>query len=805
MIYENEHLIPGILGNFFIVLSFVSALLATVSYALHTFKPIDSNWKLIARWSFIIHIVSAIAIGICLFYILLNGYFEYHYAFQHSSKELPLRYVLSCFWEGQEGSTWLWMFWQAILGIVLLRILKQWESPVLAVVSSVQLFLACMLLGVVVFDYQTGSNPFTLLRLHKDMMDMPFVKSASYLESINGRGLNPLLQNYWMTIHPPTLFLGFASTLVPFAYGIAGLLTKQYTQWVKPVMPWVVFSVMILGTGILMGGAWAYESLSFGGFWAWDPVENASLVPWIIMVAALHVLLIYRHNNGSIFSSFLFVILSFLLIVYSTFLTKSGILGNSSVHAFTDMGMSGLLLVFLFFYIILSCYLLVINYKTLPSNVQEDELWSREFWIFIGALILAIAGFQIIFSTSLPVINKIFNTNYAPPVDIIGYYNAWQIPFTIIIVLLMAVTQFFKWRTSSIREITKRLTKSALIALVLTIICCATLRIDKVALVLLFFVSTWSVLSNADYWFRALKFKTAKAGASIAHMGFALIMLGTLISQYKQQVISKNVGSTDISKLQEGIKNNENVMLVKGDTTVLGNYYVVYNNKRKQGVNIFYDMDYLQRNPDGSYYKLFTLSPLVQMNERMGNIAEPDTRHFLTKDIYTHVSFVDLSHEQETNHDDHFKETEQKNLIAGDTIFASNAILVLEGLIKDIDKTKLNLKPTDIALAARFVVYDMNKQSYIAQPIFVVRDNFLVPVEAEVKPLGLSITFKELNTSTGAIDVVIKEKEGQQKDYIVMKAIVFPGINILWIGAIIMIIGSCIAIINRIKLLKSGV
>ncbi|MDV7399460.1 cytochrome c biogenesis protein CcsA, partial [Arthrospira platensis SPKY1] len=100
---------------------------------------------------------------------------------------------------------------------------------------------------------------------------------------MQGSGLNPLLQNYWMTIHPPTLFLGFASTAIPFAYAIAGLWTKEHQAWLKPALPWALFSGAILGTGILMGGAWAYEALSFGGYWAWDPVENMSLVPWLIL------------------------------------------------------------------------------------------------------------------------------------------------------------------------------------------------------------------------------------------------------------------------------------------------------------------------------------------------------------------------------------------------------------------------------------------------------------------------------------------------------------------------------------------
>jgi cytochrome c-type biogenesis protein CcmF len=193
-----------------------------------------------------------------------------------------------------------------------------------------------MLLGVFIFDYRIGSNPFLLLREHPEFSNLPFVKIPTYLQNLDGRGLNPLLQNYWMTIHPPTLFLGFASTLIPFAYAIAGLWKKRYAAWLKPAIPWTFFGVMILGTGILMGGAWAYESLSFGGFWAWDPVENASLVPWLTFVGGAHVMLVARARNHSIGAAAILNIATFILILYSTFLTRSGILGDTSVHAFTD-------------------------------------------------------------------------------------------------------------------------------------------------------------------------------------------------------------------------------------------------------------------------------------------------------------------------------------------------------------------------------------------------------------------------------------------------------------------------------------
>src|ERR1043166_7693690 len=301
MEYVGEHLGIGKLGNVFVILSFAFALLSSTSYLFASRENDDtSSWKRIARISFRLHSFSVFGIIGTLFIMLWNHYFEFHYVWQHSNREMPMRYILSCFWEGQEGSFLLWTFWHCVIGLILQRTAKTWEAPVLSMIALVQVFLASMLLGINIGDYHLGSNPFTvLMRQHPDFMNIPLFTDPNYAlnPQFNGRGLNPLLQNYWMTIHPPTLFLGFALTVVPFAYAIAALYKKKFSDWIAPAIPWTFFSVMILGTGILMGAAWAYESLSFGGFWAWDPVENASLVPWMTLVGAAHVMMIYKHRN----------------------------------------------------------------------------------------------------------------------------------------------------------------------------------------------------------------------------------------------------------------------------------------------------------------------------------------------------------------------------------------------------------------------------------------------------------------------------------------------------------------------------
>ena len=152
-----------------------------------------------------------------------------------------------------------------------------------------------MIIGIYIADIKIGTSPFVLVRNLDENIGLPWTQMENYLQIVpqfmDGRGLNPLLQNYWMVIHPPVLFLGFALTMIPFCYAISALWKKEYSKWVNQALPWTYAGIMVLGTGILMGGAWAYEALSFGGFWAWDPVENASILPWILLVAGMHTLL----------------------------------------------------------------------------------------------------------------------------------------------------------------------------------------------------------------------------------------------------------------------------------------------------------------------------------------------------------------------------------------------------------------------------------------------------------------------------------------------------------------------------------
>ncbi|MBK7883177.1 MAG: cytochrome c biogenesis protein CcsA [Chitinophagaceae bacterium] len=512
------------------------------------------------------------------------------YAYKHASKELEPKYLLACIWEGQEGSFLLWTIWHSILGIFIMLKSKEWEAPVMTVISLAQFFLLMMILGIYVFDVRIGNSLFTLTR---NEISGPIFGRSDYLSFIkDGVGLNILLRNYWMVIHPPVLFLGFASAIIPFAYAYAGLQTKRYGEWIKPVLPYALFSALVLGVGIMMGGKWAYESLSFGGYWAWDPVENASLVPWLILIAGLHTMVIYKATGHSLRMSYLFAILTFVFILYSTFLTRTGILGDTSVHAFTEAGKAINIMIGLFVgaFTVPVLFLYFKNLRKIPAEIREEKTNSREFWMFIGSLVFFLSALFIIAKTSLPVFNKIFGSKLAPPEDLEFSYNKVMVLVAIIIGLLTAITQYLKYKSTASGYLLKQIALPTLLALVITAILHFVYPMEYykqgigflIAIEIALFAAIYAVLANAGYIWLGLKGNFKAAGASFSHIGFGLMLVGILISSSNKQIISDSkvnginlpTATDPMTKQQDNPL--ENLTLIRQVPTRMGPYEVTF-------------------------------------------------------------------------------------------------------------------------------------------------------------------------------------------------------------------------------------
>lgn len=797
MEYVGENLWAGWLGHAAVILSFCASLLALISYTFGTFKKGEeaTSWRKMGRWSFWAHGLGVIGIVLVLFYIIYNHLYEYHYAWSHASRALPVKYIISAFWEGQEGSFLLWTFWHFIIGLVLMYSTRYWESPVMLVLSMAQVALSSMLLGVYVLGYKVGSSPFILLR---EAMQAPIFANPNYLDFItDGNGLNPLLQNPWMVIHPPVLFLGFASVIVPFAFAIAGLIKGEYKNWITPALPWGLFAVMILGTGIMMGAAWAYESLNFGGYWAWDPVENASLIPWLTLIGAIHVMHAFKKTGNSLPTTFILVIVSFILILYATFLTRSGILGESSVHSFTDLGMSGQLLVFLFAFIILGVGLLVYRWKQLPRSEKDENTYSREFWLFMGTLILSLSAFQVLVSTSIPVINKILGTNLAPPADPIAHYNRWQLPMAVLIMALTTFGQYLKYKKSDSRAFYKALILPTVVAGVLTIASMIPLKIYAWPLVMLLFASWFSLTGNFDILRKQFK-KLSTAGAAVAHIGFALMMVGVLISSANKQVVSLNQSGLSFGENFDAKQNAENVLLWKNEPSVMNDYRVTYLGDSIAEPNHYYKVFYERLDEKGNPSYSFTLYPNAQINPKMGLIANPDTKHYLLHDLYTHVTQV-IDKEA---YKDRPKWQEAKKITLkgkGDTLMLAENLVILEGMSLQMSAEMAEkVKGAEVAVAAKLRVKTIRGEQLL-EPVYAIQNGAEFRYDAANHEAGLKVSLLKIDPKAETVELSIAEANPGPKEYIIMKAIKFPFINVLWLGTVILVLGFSMAIMDRYR------
>ena len=828
--FLGEHLFIGNLGHAFVSIAFVSAILSAVFYV-----KSDSNIAL-GRFFFGVHSVAVFGVFTTLFVIIQGHYYEYAYAYEHSSNSLPLRYMVSCFWEGQEGSFLLWMVWNAVLGIVLMFTAKRWERGVIAIMALSQVVLTSMILGINILDiYTLGSSPFELLR---DKMQAPIFSSPNYLKNIlDGTGLNPLLQNYWMVIHPPTLFLGFALTIVPFAFAVTSLFEKEYRAWIRSALPWALAGGMILGAGIIMGGFWAYESLSFGGYWAWDPVENASLVPWLLLISGIHLMLIKKVTNGSTIATYTLIIATYILVLYATFLTRSGVLGETSVHSFTDLGLAGQLMQFVVlfiwlpiiavtpsmtkrwymiipisilvlalpFYTKVSFYPLlllsllgivwfVLNLnKNIVNHASEDDVTGREFWMFIGSLMLVLSALQVVVGTSKPVFNKIFGTNLVPPEDVVSYYNMYQMPIAIVIGILMAVAQFFRYKkTTNTSKLVKEIVSTLLVSVVFTIGGIFLFEIVNPIYLVLMLAGFYALIGNIVYvllYVRSIQL----SGSSIAHMGFGLMLLGILVSSSKKQIITADF-SGQMGNFDEKAR-RENILLIKNEPTRLGEYMVTYQGDSVSGEDIYFKVHYASINGQES----FTLLPNTQINEDMGGILpNPDTRHYITYDVYTHITSLPKPPSDSID----WKNVKEYPITKGDSILTNNGTVIFTG-VEQSDGKSIGLKNTTLAKA--LLTIKQGNNTIEAAPIFGINSNTYFSVREEVAEAGLRFGFEIRPSEDNEPMAVLEIAEAPpQPKFIVMKGIIFPYINLLWLGTILMVIGFGVATWHRTEY-KRGV
>lgn len=382
-----------------------------------------------AAWIFL---MGASAVLITLF---LTDNFAVKYVWNNSAIAQPLFYKIAAFWGGQAGSLLMWAAMLGTYGLLVANFGRKNRLEITPAAVAVICFVNAFFVGLIL----TQANPFGLI-----VDEIP----------PDGFGLNPLLQNYWMQIHPPTLYIGYIGCTVPFAFAVAGLLHRRFDEeWVRVIRRWTLITWIVLFVGIVLGGIWAYETLGWGGYWAWDPVENASLLPWLVLTAFLHSIMLQGRRGILKDWNIVLVTLTFLLSIFGTFLTRSGIV--TSVHSFAESDIGGYFLGFLGVCFLLTAGLIWWRRDELVSKGQVESTFSREGSFVIGNWLWLATTFAILFGTIYPVIYEALQGTKITVEQ--SYFNRTTAPLGLLILALAGISPLFAWRKTSWRELARKL------------------------------------------------------------------------------------------------------------------------------------------------------------------------------------------------------------------------------------------------------------------------------------------------------------------------------------------------------------
>lgn len=491
------------------IIIWIAALAAAFSaYAYYRSVDAAKEKLTLARNSYGIMTVSVIAASVALMMYILRHQFEYEYVWGYSSRALPLHLLITTFWAGQEGSFLLWALCGSLIGVALMAYARKRgnEAETMTVYAIVQVFLLVLLIVKTPFRYLWDAQP----------GDVPVGTIPQ-----DGRGLNPLLQNFWMVAHPPILFLGFAAMAVPFAYAIVALWRRSYQDWIAHALPWVIIGTIALGTGIMLGGYWAYGVLGWGGWWGWDPVENSSLIPWIIGVILIHTMVIEKRTGGLKRSNLLLGLLTYILVVYSTFLTRSGILGSSSVHSFVDPGAIAyaLLVVWIAASLLFGFGLLAKRWTELRTATTRSGLLTRESILAISSAVMGASALVILFGTSWPILS---NASLEP-----SFYDKTNLPIAIALGLLLGISLLVQWKEGSYRQLL-RSSAFSVIAAAIAVVVLVLGGLDDVVMGLFAFSALFALFVNVLRLYRLSKESFRYTGGATAHIGLALLFLGII-------------------------------------------------------------------------------------------------------------------------------------------------------------------------------------------------------------------------------------------------------------------------------------
>ncbi|HRI45199.1 MAG TPA: cytochrome c biogenesis protein CcsA [Fimbriimonadaceae bacterium] len=526
-------LLVGETGRFLVFAAVVAFLISILAWL---FTPKSAGLSRVGRWSFVTACAALFGTFVSLAILFIGNRFEYSYVSGHADSHNTVPYRIAGIWSGQEGSFLLWAVCAAIFGLIVRRKLGHYERWFTVAYATFLGGLAAIL---------AYESPFVL-----NLVDgKPFVPA-------DGVGLAPALQNYWVTIHPPTIFLGFGSLTALFALALAAMLTRDYEGWIPIVRPWAIVSATLVGLGLCMGGFWAYETLGWGGFWMWDPVENVSFVPWVFTAAFIHGIIVQSTRGRWQISNLLLAGLPFLAFLFGTFLTRSGFLADASVHSFAEMNRSALRLLvgvigILSIGFAVSWFTRMIQNRKRAEPEAEGPGVDREGFYRTGILFLIAMGLATLIGMSVPLIMALQGKQ--PAVVEERVYHM-VLPYLFIpLMLVMAIAPFVSWRRMKSIDLARRIYSVFCITIGLLgflLLAFAMTPMGKIAdisssiafpggfevrgLAWVFFLVGLCVFAAVGNVWRIFELRRASKlsfGPFVTHMGVAVLMAGLIVSR----------------------------------------------------------------------------------------------------------------------------------------------------------------------------------------------------------------------------------------------------------------------------------
>ena len=560
------------IGETLLFISFLAGLIGLYSYLVGIRKK--SNLLVFIGTRSILAIFALLSISVLvLIYLLTTKDYSNAYVAKNISNDLSFIYSIAALWAGQEGSLLLWS-WILSLYTLTIRFSKPFKS-LLPSSESVSLFILSFFIFLIVFV----ESPF-------DTLDtIP----------LNGRGLNPILQNFYMAIHPLTLYIGYIALTIPFAFALGSIISKDKTDnWVLRSKNWTYFSWIFLSLGLLLGSRWAYLELGWGGYWAWDPVENVALMPWLALTAFLHSSMAQETRSLLRRWNICLIFLAFFLSIFGTFITRSGLI--SSVHSFAQSSIGPYFIVFIILTVVFAIFMYQKNKKLISSNEDIVSLVSKENFLIFNNIFFLIITLTVFLGTVFPIISEAFTGEKI----LVGptFYDLVNFPNVLVLMSLMSVAPIIPWKTGKLYPILMLLLKPIILSILTTFV--AYMFFDNFKVLLIFFISSFVIfvilqdiivefklqLARGLKWKDILSKRYRRYCSFLVHFGIILLIIGiTLSSVYgtKSDFIlstgqSLKINDYDIKLLETYKKESEakNILGAKLLLTDSGNSYYLY-------------------------------------------------------------------------------------------------------------------------------------------------------------------------------------------------------------------------------------